>query len=79
MSAIPNPSGHKNGRYGSRATALIIAIALNIAIVYILVRWMDTSYPPAAPPVEPFVTSLIFEEKPKPRLKADMRRSKSVV
>jgi uncharacterized protein YbaP (TraB family) len=73
MSAIPNPSGHKYRRYRSRATALIIAIALNIAFVYILVRWMDRSYPPAAPTVEPLVTSLIFEEKPQPRLNAVLR------
>ncbi len=73
MSAIPNPSGHKNRRYGSRATALIIAIALNIGFAYILVRWMDRSYLPAAPTVEPLVTSLIFEEKPKLRLGPVMR------
>jgi hypothetical protein len=54
----------KRGRYGSRGASAIIAIALDIAALYMLVRLLYTIDVPASSTVEPTVAYLICEPPP---------------
>jgi hypothetical protein len=64
MESTSHELGGKRERDGSRSASIIIAVALNVAALYMLFRLMGTFDVPASPRVEPTVAYLISEPPP---------------